>query len=384
MFRKEQGMAIDKRGRKLPKGIRQRGNTFEGRYTHRGESYTVHGNTVSETQDKLDDLKYQLKHGIYIARKDIYLTEWIEEWLEDYVKAHKKIGTYTTYKDLYHSAIRPEIALLRLQDITVDTVEQIYKRIKKKREYSKASMETIAVIIKGSLLRAERKQLINSNPAKAAELPIIANCNEEDKKQRIALTREQQELFMECAKGSYLYNLFYVLLRTGMRVGEALALKYTDIDKKNNQLHISRTLKYVEGKFVEDTPKSKTSIRDIPLTDNLIKVLDAQRNYWGFKIDRIDRYLFCDDEGKPLYRGRVQTQINRAIRKAREIDKTFPDFTPHTFRHTFATRAIEEGMETQVLKTILGHGSYAMTMDLYAHVLPDKKQEAMKLIENAF
>ena len=181
MFRKEQGMAIDKRGRKLPKGIRQRGNTFEGRYTHRGESYPVHGNTVSETQDKLDDLKYQLKHGIYIARKDIYLSEWIEEWLEDYVKAHKKIGTYTTYKDLYHSAIRPEIALLRLQDITVDTVEQIYKRIKKKREYSKASMETIAVIIKGSLLRAERKQLINSNPAKAAELPIIANCNEEDK-----------------------------------------------------------------------------------------------------------------------------------------------------------------------------------------------------------
>ena len=56
-------------------------------------------------------------------------------------------------------------------------------------------------------------------------------------------------------------------------------MKYTDIDKKNNQLHISRTLKYVEGKFAEDTPKSKTSIRDIPLTDNLIKVLDAQRNY---------------------------------------------------------------------------------------------------------
>ena len=81
---------------------------------------------------------------------------------------------------------------------------------------------------------------------------------------------------------------------------------------------------------------------------------------------------------------RVKTQINRAIRKAREIDKTFPDFTPHAFRHTFATRAIEEGMEPQVLKTILGHSSYAMTIDLYAHVLPDKKQEAMKLIENAF
>lgn len=377
-------MAVDKRGRKLPKGIRQRGRGFEGRFMHRGESYTVQGDTVSETQDKITEAKYQLTHGTYIARKDIYLTEWIEEWLEDYVKTHRKIGTYTTYTDLYHSAIRPEVALLRLQDITVDTVEQIYKRIKKNRKYSQSSMETIAVIMKGCLERAEGRNLITTNPAKTAELPILADYRAEEEEQRIALTREQQDLFMECAQDSYLYNLFYVLLRTGIRVGEALSLKYTDIDKKNNQLHIRRTLKHIEGQFVEDTPKSKTSIRDIPLTDNLIKVLDAQRNYWGFKIDRIDRYLFCDDEGKPLYRGRVQTQINRAIRKAREIDKTFPDFTPHAFRHTFATRAIEEGMEPQVLKTILGHGSYAMTMDLYAHVLPDKKQEAMKLIENAF
>ena len=377
-------MAIDKRGRKLPKGIRQRGRGFEGRFMHRGESYTVQGDTVSETQDKITEAKYQLTHGTYIARKDIYLTEWIEEWLEDYVKTHRKIGTYTTYTDLYHSAIRPEVALLRLQDITVDTVEQIYKRIKKNRKYSQSSMETIAVIMKGCLERAEGRHLITTNPAKTAELPILADYRAEEEEQRIALTREQQDLFMECAQDSYLYNLFYVLLRTGIRVGEALSLKYTDIDKKNNQLHIRRTLKHIEGQFVEDTPKSKTSIRDIPLTDNLIKVLDAQRNYWGFKIDRIDRYLFCDDEGEPLYRGRVQTQINRAIKKAREIDKTFPDFTPHAFRHTFATRAIEEGMEPQVLKTILGHSSYAMTMDLYAHVLPDKKQEAMKLIENAF
>ena len=80
----------------------------------------------------------------------------------------------------------------------------------------------------------------------------------------------------------------------------------------------------------------------------------------------------------------MQTQINRAIRKAREIDKTFPDFTPHTFRHTFATRAIEAGMQPQVLKTILGHSSLAMTMDLYSHVLPDAKAEEMEKIANAF
>mgnify|MGYP002236510031 CR=1 FL=1 len=77
------------------------------------------------------------------------------------------------------------------------------------------------------------------------------------KKQRIALTREQQELFMECAKESYLYNLFYVLLRTGMRVGEALALKYTDIDKKNNQLHIKQDIKVCGRKVCRRHAKIK-------------------------------------------------------------------------------------------------------------------------------
>ena len=108
-----------------------------------------------------------------------------------------------------------------------------------------------------------------------------------------------------------------------MRVGEALALKYTDIDKKNNQLHISRTLKYVEGKFVEDTPKSKTSIRDIPLTDNLIKVLDAQRNYGDLRLIGLIAIYFVMMRVSHYTEEECKHRINRAIRKAREIDKTF-------------------------------------------------------------
>ena len=81
---------------------------------------------------------------------------------------------------------------------------------------------------------------------------------------------------------------------------------------------------------------------------------------------------------------RNKYEIRQVIKKIRKDGKEFPDITPHVFRHTFATRAIEEGMPPQVLKTIMGHSSLAITMDLYSHVMEDTKQKEMLSIANAF
>lgn len=102
------------------------------------------------------------------------------------------------------------------------------------------------------------------------------------------------------------------------------------------------------------------------------------------QVENIDRFLFCDEYGEPLNSLRVQSEINRIVKKIRESGKEFPHVVQHTFRHTFATRAIEAGMKPQVLKTILGHSSLAMTMDLYSHVLPDTKAQEMEKIANIF
>ena len=170
-----------------------------------------------------------------------------------------------------------------------------------------------------------------------------------------------------------------------MRSGELKGLKYTDIDKKENVIHVQRTLKYIEGQgYLEDTPKTRTSTRDIPLTEDILTLLENQKGYWGFKVERLDRYLFCNEEGKPLSRERVQAEIDRTIKRIRAAGHDFPRITSHVFRHTFATRAIEAGMQPQVLKTILGHKSLAMTMDLYSHVLPDTKAEEMQKIISMF
>lgn len=384
-------MAVDKRGRKLPKGIRQRYEEYEGRFTYHGTGYLVHGATITETQKAMTELKYKLDHGLFVNQTKIILDEWYTTWMEDYKKNSIKIGTYNNYQKYYDSIIRKRLGNRYVTDIRGEHIQKLYNELVKEG-YAISSIKIVSSVLNGCLQQALKNGLIERNPVKLAELPRKSEGNNGQERYRIksvkarqAMTLEQQALFMEYAKESYLYNFFAVMLRTGMRNGEMRGLKYTDIDKKKNVIHVQRTLKYIEGQgYFEDTPKTRTSRRDIPLTDATMELLDAQKTYWGFKVEKIDRYLFCNENGEPLSRDRVQAEIERVIRRIRAEGHEFERITPHIFRHTFATRAIEAGMQPQVLKTILGHSSLAMTMDLYSHVLPDTKAAEMEKIAGVF
>lgn len=374
-------MAIDKRGRKLPKGIQQRYNDYEGRFMMNGKSYLVHGKTIAETQKEMRELKYKLEHGVYVSKKQITLNDWFETWMEEYKKNRIKRGTYDNYKKNFYGIIKRRFNLgnMQLTDIRGEHIQKLYNDLVREG-YALSTIKIVSAVLNGCMQQALRNGLIERNPVKLAELP-----RQTEKVTRQAMTREQQALFMEYAKESYLYNFYAVMLRTGMRNGEMRGLKYTDIDKKKNVIRVQRTLKYIEGEgYFEDTPKTRTSKRDIPLTAATLQLLEEQRKFWGFKVEKMDRYLFCNELGEPLSRARVRAETDRIVKRIRAAGHDFPHITPHVFRHTFATRAIEAGMQPQVLKTILGHSSLAMTMDLYSHVLPETRAEEMEKIANVF
>ena len=381
------GMAVDKRGRKLPKGIRQRYEDFEGRFMYQGKRYLVHGSTVTETQKAMTDLKYELEHGLYVEKKKMTFDEWYGTWMEVYKKNSVKIGTYTCYQKYYKSVIKKQFGDKLLTDIRGEHIQKFYNDLIKEG-YALSTISVISAVINGCLQQAMRNGLIERNPVRLAEIPRKTGKSlpGAEKKSRQAMTKEQQALFMEYAKESYLYNLFEVMLRTGMRSGEVRGFIYgLDVDKRKRVIHIQRTLKYQNDRgFFSDTPKTKSSERDIPLTKEVEKYLDMQQKLWWGNVIRMDRYLFCRFDGDPLDGNRLQREIDRIIRKIRDEGHEFPRITAHVFRHTFATRAIEAGMQPQVLKAILGHSSLAMTMDLYSHVLPDMKAEEMEKIASAF
>lgn len=339
----------------------------------------MHGDTVTEAQKAMNELRYKLEHGIFVEKKNLTLSEWFATWMEQYKKNRVKAGTYYNYLKYFDSMIKCQLGNRKIADIRGEHIQKFYNDLEKKG-YALSSIKIVSAILNGCMQQAMRNGLIERNPVRLAELP-----RQKEKATKQAMTKDQQALFMEYAKDSYLYNLFAVMLRTGMRNGEIRGLKPSDVDKKKYVIHVQRTLKYLEGRgYFEDTPKTRTSKRDIPLTADLEALLDAQRNYWGFKVERLDRYLFCNEKGEPLSRDRLQAEINRIVKRIQTDGHDFPRITPHIFRHTFATRAIEAGMPPQVLKTILGHSSLAMTMDLYSHVLPDTKAAEMEKIAGAF
>ena len=374
-------MAVDKKGRKLPKGIRQRGQGYEGRLMYEHQPYIVHGQTIGETQKALTDLKYRLEHGMYINNARLTFDEWFNTWMEDYKKNQVKIGTYLNYRKYYAGMIKGEIGQKQVNSIRGDDIQRIYNTWVKK-EYAISTIKIASAVLNGCFKQAEKNGLIERNPVKLATLPRKGKKRKKIK----VLTKDQQMLFMEYARQSYLYNLFEVMIRTGMRSGEVRGLIYgLDIDKKKRVIHIQRTLKY-ESRigFFTDTPKTKSSEREIPLTKEDEQYLDTQQKLrWG-NVIRMDRFLFCNYNGDPLSRECLQGEIDRIVNQIRKAGYEFPRITSHVFRHTFATRAIEAGMQPQVLKAILGHSSLAMTMDLYSHVLPDLKAEEMEKIAKAF
>ncbi len=345
----------------------------------RGKRYLIHGKTISEVQKQVTDLKYKLAHGLFVEKQNVIFDEWFATWMTEYKEGRVKAGTLSAYQKYYNACIKERLGDMYINDIRGEHVQKLYNDLAKK-EYAVSSIKTISAVLNGCFTQAVKNGLIERNPVDVATLP-----RQTEKKVRQALTKEQQKLFMEYAKESYLYNIFAIMLRTGMRSGEVRGLKYTDIDRKKNVIHIQRTLKYLEHKgFFEDTPKTRTSRRDIPLTKDILSILEEQRAFWHFKVVSLDNYLFCNENGEPLSRERVQGEIDRTIKRIREAGFEFDRITSHVFRHTFATRAIEAGMQPQILKTILGHSSLAMTMDLYSHVMEDIKADEMEKIANVF
>ncbi len=208
------------------------------------------------------------------------------------------------------------------------------------------------------------------------------------------MTVEEQKLFMKCSKDNYLHDIFELALATGMRSGELRGLEWKDIDFKNKVIHVNKTLVYINNDYLLDTPKTPTSRRDIPMLDKVVGLLKQRKakqseerlmlgDKWKTE-EGLENLVFTTMTGYPINRDMLKQEMNSVIDQIHIEHPAFLHITPHTLRHTFATRCIENGMPPQVLKTLLGHSKLSMTMDLYSHVLPNTKATEIQRIANLF
>ena len=230
-------------------------------------------------------------------------------------------------------------------------------------------------ILVDMLNKAVDTDLLVKNVAKQINTVIA----KEEKKERRVLTIRETELFLEQAKGTFYENLFILALETGLRVGELSALQWEDIDFKKKVIHVKHTLCYFSknGKYVFEMHDTKTNNgkRTIPLTAKAINSLKCQKLQKQEIIlkgktakEEFQNLVFVTKNNQPTQQFLINQCMQLIIQNMNKAGIDFSPFTLHTLRHTFATRAIECGMNPKTLQKLLGHGTLQMTMDLYCHV----------------
>ena len=226
---------------------------------------------------------------------------------------------------------------------------------------------------------AKENDVLINNPCKKSVKSDMGKPSEKKE----ALTIDVQKKFLEAVVGYSYENQYRFVLQTGLRTGELIGLKWSDIDFKNRTMKIERTMeyRYKVGEWRAGPPKSKSGYRTIPLTDEAIRILENQKaknkSLKLVPIEWSDTVFLCR-KGTPVKNSTYDTGLFKYCDRV-----GIPRFSMHVLRHTFATRCIEGGMKPKTLQKILGHSNIGITMNLYVHITEDEKHREIDLVADA-
>lgn len=213
-------MAVDKNGKPLPKGVSPRADgRYMGRFTYAGERYTLYDDDNPKRLKKaMDDMRYELEHGLYGSCKNITLDKWFDEYIKTYKEPILKESTVNHYRLYYRLYIQPDMGKKYIKDIKGIHVQKLYNELAK-RGMKSNTIKKIANILHSTLKQAVRDDLLLKNPCEAADIPKT-----EQKERRVLTAKEQREFIdfvSDSAKWQRYYPLFIMAFGTGMRIGDA-------------------------------------------------------------------------------------------------------------------------------------------------------------------
>lgn len=326
---------------------------YEGRYI---KYYDINGKAIygyvysrsyAEIKEKL--AKCRLGQNAEKIGSNIKLANWLEVWINS--QAFLKPTTKRVYTSHIKNQIIPIIGKIPLKNLTTDSLQSFINEL----ELSTATVKTVFSILKSALLAAEDKGFILNVWSKVKIPKHTADMV------RVLSEKEQRQLETVLADDEDIGIL--ISLYTGLRIGEVCALRWTNIDFKAMTLSVVGTQTRTKNGIGVTSPKSESSKRKIPMPPFLADKLRF--------LPKTSEYLLSKSE-KPYDVRTYRRHFKRVLEKA-----GLPDMKYHSLRHTFATRALEVGMDYKTLSEILGHSSVTITLDLYAHSLDEHKKKQM-------
>lgn len=337
---------------------------------------SIYGKSRQEVSKRLTKILNEINMNVYIDPSKLTIREWIEIWLKDYKKNSVSPKTYESYKEMLDRHIIPHLKDVYLKDLRAEQIQVVFNKMK---GLSDRTIKYTKTIFNMALKRAKKSKLISDNPCDYIELP-----KGKPKKEIVIFTEEQQQEFLKAIDGHQYQVPFLLLISTGLRVGELLALTWNDVDTKNNTINVNKTLSRTDEELF-NPPKTDTSNRVIPILPVIMESLKShkvQQNIIKLKAGKdynSNNLVFTNIFGYPVSFSSFSKSLKRLLKK-----NGLPELSPHKLRHTFATRGLESGMDMKELQILLGHSTMKLTSDTYTHVLDKQKKKAMDKTAHLF
>jgi len=364
-----------KRGQNEGTIYKRKDGTWAAQVSIQGRRLTGYAKTQSEARAWLRKTLNQVDSGITFLGAQMELGKYLEQWLIT-VKTSVRPKTYDQYKQIVTNHIVPILGRIKLKDVRPDHVQSLYNT-KLKSGTSNRTVRMIHAVLHVALNQALQMGIISRNPSDAVIKPKLI------KKEMKTLTDTQVQTLLLAVRGTRYEALYLLAVTTGLREGELLGLKWSDLDWITRNLSIQRQLQRLSGQgMVFSEPKSASGRRVIALGSATIEKL--REHYKHQQLERLaagERWIENDlifptiigtpNEGSNLIRN------FKSLLRASNL----PIIRFHDLRHTAATLMLQQGIHPKVVQERLGHSQISLTLDTYSHVLPNMQEEAAEKID---
>ena len=356
---------------------------WEGRIVvgHKADGSPIFRSVFAKTQGEL----LKKLHSRMEEYRDVELTEesgmtlgqWLDKWLADYMTLTVRESTLSSYKSITEHHIKPLLEDEKIGSITTADIQKMYNWLRENgrvsEHYEKGNalsdsfIRRVHMMLHEAMDAAVRERLIPKNPTEGTIIPKVNYAPKQ------ILTEEQLEKFMEALKQDPLwYDFFYTELTTGMRRGEICGLKWQDFDDKTGRLHIHRSVGTRKGGGIRvGETKTESGARTILLPPGTAEILKQRKkksySEWIFHNPTVPEL--------PLNPTSAYRHLKVLLRKAE-----LPPIRFHDLRHTFATHALNSGVDAKTLSGILGHTNASFTLDTYTHMTTDMHRKAAGVV----